>query len=87
MSTTTQPPYSELIRTLRDPLGITQERLAQKLGVSFPSVDRWERGHAQPSRMARGLLRNFLVKLKRSQKNSVKVKAEELLQTYFPEEI
>ena len=41
--------YSSNIKLLRDKLFLTQEELAQKLGVSFSSVNRWERGHYEPT--------------------------------------
>jgi len=34
-------------------LGMTQEELAQKLGVTFTSVNRWENGQTKPSKLAR----------------------------------
>ena len=34
---------NEVIRTRRQTLGLTQEQLAQKLGVSAPAVNKWER--------------------------------------------
>lgn len=40
---------SVLIRQLRERLGLTQEKLAKRLGVRFQTVNRWERGHAYPS--------------------------------------
>ena len=33
----------EIIRTRRTALGLTQEQLAGKLGVSAPAVNKWER--------------------------------------------
>ncbi|MGB3401083.1 MAG: helix-turn-helix transcriptional regulator [Microcoleaceae cyanobacterium] len=41
-----------LISTLRQRLGLSQEKLAAQLGVSFQTVNRWERGHAKPSQLA-----------------------------------
>ncbi len=41
-----------LVRTLRERLGLSQEKLAVTLGVSFQTVNRWERGHAKPSQLA-----------------------------------
>lgn len=40
------------IRHLRERLGLTQEKLAARLGVAFPTVNRWENGHTQPSPLA-----------------------------------
>lgn len=41
--------YSKNIKTLREKLFLTQEDLAKLLGVSFSSVNRWERGHYEPT--------------------------------------
>lgn len=40
------------IRALREALGLTQEQLAQAIGVSFTTVSRWERAHVKPSPLA-----------------------------------
>ena len=32
----------EIIRTRRQALGLTQEALAEKVGVSAPAVNKWE---------------------------------------------
>ena len=43
------------IQAMRKRLGLTQMQLAAKLGVSFVTVNRWERGHVtpQPDRLQR----------------------------------
>ncbi len=41
--------YKTIIITLRNKLILTQEEFAKLLGVSFASVNRWERGHHQPT--------------------------------------
>jgi DNA-binding transcriptional regulator YiaG len=41
------------IKFIRQYLGLSQEELAQKLGVSFTSVNRWENGQTKPSKLAR----------------------------------
>ncbi len=41
-----------LVRELRRRLGLTQEKLAAALGVTFPTVNRWENGRAKPSPLA-----------------------------------
>ncbi len=40
--------FSEIIRRLRKERGITQEALADYLGVSFQAVSKWERGESYP---------------------------------------
>lgn len=48
---TTEPKqdYSSQIRELRTSLGLTQQSLAQRLGVSFATINRWENGQTKPS--------------------------------------
>ena len=41
------------VRRVRENLGITQEELAHLLGVTVSTVNRWENGHAEPSKLAR----------------------------------
>lgn len=43
----------KLIKSIRQKLGFSQEELAQHLGVSFTSVNRWENGQTKPSKLAR----------------------------------
>lgn len=52
MTPTKQPEIGELIRSLRQELGLTQEKFAAKLGVTFPTVNRWESKRVQPSPLA-----------------------------------
>ena len=40
------------IRELRKRLGLTQEKFAARLGVAFPTINRWENGHSKPSPLA-----------------------------------
>jgi DNA-binding transcriptional regulator YiaG len=42
----------EAIRELRHKLGLSQEGLARKLGVSVLTVRRWEKGSFRPSPLA-----------------------------------
>lgn len=44
--------YPERIKRLRGRLGLTQTQLAQMLGVSFATVNRWENNQARPSQLA-----------------------------------
>ena len=41
-------PISEVIRTKRKALEMTQEQVAQRLGVSAPAVNKWEKGSSYP---------------------------------------
>jgi len=41
--------YKILVKKLREKLIITQEELAQLLGVSFASINRWETGKHEPT--------------------------------------
>jgi len=40
------------IKRLRNKFGLTQMRLAELMGVSFASVNRWENGQSRPSALA-----------------------------------
>ncbi len=44
------------IRSLRQRLGLTQERLANMLGVTWTTVNRWEAGSSSPTGMPARLL-------------------------------
>lgn len=44
----TEPDFPALVRALRQRLGLTQEQLAQELGVSFSTVNVWENGKRAP---------------------------------------
>lgn len=48
-----------VIRYLRQQLGMTQEELAQALGITVGTVSRWEKGRFRPSRLARALIADF----------------------------
>lgn len=41
--------YQKMIVSLRNKLILSQEEFAKFLGVSFASVNRWERGHHEPT--------------------------------------
>lgn len=46
------PDYAERIKALRLREGLTQGQLAERLGTSFVSVNRWEKAKAKPSMLA-----------------------------------
>lgn len=45
--------YPKTILNLRLKLNISQEELARILGVSFSSVNRWETGKCEPTKLAK----------------------------------
>lgn len=47
-----QADISQLIRKLRERIGLTQEKFAARLGVTYPTINRWENGRAKPSPLA-----------------------------------
>lgn len=54
----------EVIKTLRRSLGMTQVKFAKALGVSFATVNRWERGHCVPLSDRLGFLRSLRLRTK-----------------------
>ena len=53
---------SEILKSIRSELKITQEELAHAVHVSFSTVNRWENKKAVPNRMARALILDFCEK-------------------------
>ena len=47
-----QPAIGKLIRELRQAMNLSQEKFADELGMTFPTINRWENGHATPSPLA-----------------------------------
>jgi len=60
MQLTHRPAASELVKELRRRLDLSQEGLAQRMGTSFGTVNRWENGHSNPSPMALKLMEYVL---------------------------
>lgn len=47
---------------IRTELGWTREKLADKLGVSYFTIQNWELGHNEPSPMAIRIIQDLLKK-------------------------
>lgn len=45
---------SDIIKDIRSRLNLSQTEFAEKLGVSFATLNRWEKGHHEPSKIALG---------------------------------
>lgn len=67
-----------LVRELRERTGLTQEKFAAKLGVTFPTINRWENGRAKPSPLAMQKIEELLRNMGKN--------GADLLKQYFPEE-
>ena len=73
-----QVDISRLVRELRERTGLTQEKFAAKLGVTFPTINRWENGRAKPSPLAMQKIEELLRNMGKN--------GADLLKQYFPEE-
>jgi len=47
-----QTDFPRLVRELRERTGLTQEKFAAKLGVTYPTINRWENRRTKPSPLA-----------------------------------
>ena len=54
--------FAEKIKYVRIKLGLSQEDLAHELGVSFATINRWENGNYNPSRLARNAFEKYCEK-------------------------
>ena len=50
--TTLPPDYPSRVKSIRERLDLTQVRFAERIGVSFATVNRWENGQTRPARLA-----------------------------------
>ncbi|MBW1925550.1 MAG: helix-turn-helix transcriptional regulator [Deltaproteobacteria bacterium] len=73
-----QTDIPRLVRELRDRTGLTQEKFAARLGVTFPTINRWEKGRARPSPLALKQVEDLL--------RSMGERGKDLLQEFFPDE-
>ncbi|MDY6911447.1 MAG: helix-turn-helix transcriptional regulator [Chloroflexota bacterium] len=53
----------EKVRMLRKKMGWTQEDMAQEIGVSLSTIQRWERQGGKPTRLARHELGKLFSKI------------------------
>ncbi|MBI1390953.1 MAG: helix-turn-helix domain-containing protein [bacterium] len=54
---------SNQIKEIRNHLGLTQEKFAARLGVTFPTVNRWENGRTKPSPLAQKQIDDLIAQL------------------------
>lgn len=70
----TEKQIGKYVREMRLAMGLTQEQFAAKLGVSFPTVNRWENQKAKPSPLALEKLQKFLMAFKKKNQSNRKIK-------------
>jgi DNA-binding transcriptional regulator YiaG len=58
------------IQELRARTGLTQEKFAARLGVTFPTINRWENGRSKPSPLAIRQLQNLANDLDQADKST-----------------
>ena len=66
------------VREIRKRTGLTQEKFAVRLGVTFPTINRWENGRARPSPLALQRIKDLL--------RQMGDKGRDLLEAYFGQE-
>ncbi|MBE8966508.1 helix-turn-helix transcriptional regulator [Nostocales cyanobacterium LEGE 12452] len=68
-----QPEVGKFIRELRGTTSLTQEQFAASLGITYSTVNRWEKGHAKPSSLSMQKIEGMLKQMgELGQKVSVK---------------
>ncbi|WP_017651761.1 helix-turn-helix domain-containing protein [Fortiea contorta] len=80
-----QPDIGNMIRELRQAMKLSQEKFAAELGVTFPTINRWENGHATPSPLARKQIDALLKQLSDSPDAIMRECGRALQTKYFPE--
>ena len=55
--------YPALVKEVRRQLSLSQEALARELGVSYTTINRWEKGVSKPSRLAEVQFVSFFEKM------------------------
>ena len=61
--------YSQKINLLREKMFVSQKELAETLGVSFVSVNRWETGKFNPTIKAKKKLNQLFIQYKIAEGN------------------
>ena len=62
--------FAEMVKEVRQQLGLSQEELAHELGVSFSTINRWENSKTVPFKLARRQLEAFCERMKEQGKLS-----------------
>ena len=52
--------FANQVKNVRTQLEMSQKKLANALGVSFATINRWENSRNEPSQLAKNSLMNFV---------------------------
>lgn len=74
----------QLIRELRQTLKLTQNNFAIQLGVTFTTINRWEKGHATPSPLALRQIDTLLNELSSSSNATLRKRTQTIRAKYLP---
>jgi transcriptional regulator with XRE-family HTH domain len=77
MPVTPQQEIAQLVRETRRRLGLSQQKFAAQVGVSFQSVNRWENGRTQPLPLALKRIEELL--------QQMGARGQDLLDKHFPQ--
>ena len=58
--------FRDLVKSVRTRLELSQEDLARELGVSFATINRWENGKVNPSKLAKAQFDSYCTKMKKN---------------------
>ena len=70
-----QDDISRLVREIRERTGFTPEKFEAKLGVTYPTINRWENASAKPSPLALKQIEDLL--------RGMGDRGQDLLQEFF----
>ena len=82
-----QPQIGNLVRDLRQILGLSQEKFAAKLGVTFATINRWENNRAVPSPIALKLIEHLLRDVDSAPDQTLREQGKRLRSKHFSSEI
>lgn len=54
--------FSEKVKYVRKKLYLSQNALAKAVGVSYPTISRWENGHCEPNLVQEAMFSDFCKK-------------------------
>ena len=55
--------FAVRVKEVRGQLGLSQNELADRLGVSFATINRWENGRTRPSKLAYSQFQTYCEKM------------------------